>query len=125
MAPTVKGTNLPTGSGLNYPIQYKYQRANQPLQVTDEYGHWRKVKDWQGDEGWIHKRLLTGVRYLRVMENDLALLSRPNAEARLRARLGQGTLLQLRACKDGWCQVDIKNMAGWVPSHAVFGAVAK
>ena len=113
--------NVRTGPGLTYPVKFKYLRARQPLQVVDEFGHWRKVRDWQGDEGWIHHRMLTGTRTLRVTADKVALLTRPMESARPRALIEQGALLHFTMCDPHWCRVKVQDYRGWIPRAAVFG----
>ena len=43
--------NLRIGSSTNYPIIVKYVTKNIPVEITDEYERWRKIRDMQGNEG--------------------------------------------------------------------------
>ena len=56
-------SNLRVGGNLDYPILLTYKVKNFPLQIIDEYEIWRKIIDIDGNQGWIHKSLLTGNRY--------------------------------------------------------------
>ena len=47
-------SNLRIGSSINYPIKLKYVIANTPVEIIDEYKNWRKIKDYEGNEGWLH-----------------------------------------------------------------------
>ncbi|MDP7625068.1 MAG: SH3 domain-containing protein, partial [Rhodospirillales bacterium] len=51
--------NLRTGPGVRYPVDWVYQRKNLPVEVIAEFGTWRKVRDVQGSQGWIHQSLLS------------------------------------------------------------------
>ncbi|MGT2466406.1 SH3 domain-containing protein [Mesorhizobium atlanticum] len=33
-----------------------------PLEIYQEYGNWRRVRDWDGSTGWIYHSLLSGRR---------------------------------------------------------------
>ena len=48
-------TNMRVGSSINYPIILKYTIKNMPIEIIDEYGLWRKTKDFKENIGWIHK----------------------------------------------------------------------
>ncbi len=47
-----KKANVRRGPGLSYRIDWVFQRRNMPLQITAEYGHWRRVVDRDGEGGW-------------------------------------------------------------------------
>ena len=49
-------SNLRVGPSLNYPIKIKYLYSNIPIEIIKEYKDWRKVNDFEGNEGWMHKR---------------------------------------------------------------------
>ena len=49
---------LRSGPGLRYPKVWIYQRRNMPMEVVSEFDTWRKVRDWEGSEGWVHQSLL-------------------------------------------------------------------
>ncbi|MDG1709030.1 MAG: SH3 domain-containing protein, partial [Emcibacteraceae bacterium] len=41
-------TNMRTGPGIEYPIDWIYLKEDYPLKVTAEYGNWRKIEDVDG-----------------------------------------------------------------------------
>ena len=42
-----------SGPGRNYPASWLYQRQGLPVQVTEVYPGWRKVRDPDGESGWM------------------------------------------------------------------------
>ncbi len=52
-----------TGPALRYPIKWVYQRSNLPVEIVQEFDTWRKIRDMDGDDGWVHQSLLSGDRY--------------------------------------------------------------
>src|SRR5258708_28049028 len=58
--------NLRTGPGVRYPVDWVLQRRNMPVEVLAEFENWRKIRDWQGTEGWVHQSMLSGRRYAIV-----------------------------------------------------------
>ncbi|MDD9332164.1 MAG: SH3 domain-containing protein, partial [Bartonella sp.] len=52
--------NMRVGPGNNYPIIFTYQKQGLPIEIIQEYDQWRKVRDAEGDEGWIYQSLLSG-----------------------------------------------------------------
>ena len=51
-----------TGPGQKYPVQWIFRKKDVPVEIILEYDVWRKVKDYDGHEGWVHKTLLSGKR---------------------------------------------------------------
>src|SRR6516165_2822675 len=54
--------NLRVGPGENYPIEWVLTRKEMPVEIVKEFENWRMIRDWQGTEGWVHERMLTGKR---------------------------------------------------------------
>jgi SH3-like domain-containing protein len=52
--------NLRVGPGENYPIEWVLTRKEMPVEIVKEFENWRMIRDWQGTEGWVHERMLTG-----------------------------------------------------------------
>ena len=47
--------NLRTGPGVQYPIEWVYRRQHLPVEIIAEFRTWRKIRDWQGAQGWVHQ----------------------------------------------------------------------
>src|SRR5579863_7400127 len=54
--------NLRSGPGDRYPIQWVYVRKDWPVEVIAQWDHWRRVRDWEGTEGWVHEKMITNRR---------------------------------------------------------------
>ena len=42
--------------------QLGLQRAGLPVEITAEFENWRRIRDWEGAEGWVYHSLLSGRR---------------------------------------------------------------
>src|SRR5688500_14225938 len=58
-----------TGPAPRYPIKWIYKKEGFPVEVIQEFDVWRKVRDLDGDEGWINKALLSDKRFV-IVRND-------------------------------------------------------
>lgn len=112
--------NLRRGPSAEYRIDWVFRRRGIPLEVIDEYGNWRRVRDWEGVSGWIYAPLLSGRRTAIALKNT-EMRSRPTDTAFLVARIERGALLRLDACKSDWCRVLAEGLSGWVPRMALWG----
>lgn len=113
--------NLRSGPGVQYPIDWVYQRRDLPVQLIDQFETWRRVRDWQGTVGWVHQSMVHGKRTVMVTAPDIVLRREPNSGAAGLARLEEKVIASLKACKTGWCEIEVKGMSGWLPNDAIFG----
>jgi SH3-like domain-containing protein len=113
--------NVRRGPSLSHRIDWVFTRRDMPLEVTDEYGHWRRVRDRDGQGGWIHHSLLSGVRTVIVEEDMAALRLKPAPDAPVTARAEAGVVAALGPCQRDWCRVGASGYRGWIPKRAVWG----
>ena len=114
--------NVRTGPGRRYPIKFiLHQKV--PLKIIDEYGNWRKIKDWEGEEGWIHRLLLHNDRLGIVRVPITGLYEKQDTKSRLKARLSRNVILLLKTCNQYWCYVDNSTIytLGYVQTKDIWG----
>ncbi len=121
--------NLRVGPGRDYSIAWRYTKSGLPMEITQEYDNWRRVRDVDGTEGWILGSLLSGERaaivspWKRSMAKDnlISLMRAPAADSRIVARLEPGVILDIRACNGTWCEAEVAGVTGWVEQNALWG----
>ena len=108
--------NVRTGPGVQYPVDWVFQRQGLPVEVIAEYRTWRKIRDWQGTQGWVHQSLLAGKRNVIVIGGTRALLAKPEPDAKAVAQLEAGVVASLVSCPEGsaWCRIEIDGFDGWL-----------
>ena len=57
---SLKGDKVIERGPTDYKIDWVYKKKHLPLMIVSEFGHWRKVTDFEGYSGWIYKDLLSG-----------------------------------------------------------------
>lgn len=116
--------NLRTGPGFQYPVEWVYHRATLPMEIVAEYRNWRKVRDWQGAEGWVHKRMLSGRRSVITTGGVQALRAEPEARSPELALIEPGVIARLQSCPEsrGYCRVRVSGLEGWLDRDAFWGA---
>ena len=65
-----KEVNVRAGPGVRYPVDWVYKRKNMPVEVIAQFGTWRKIRDVQGAQGWIHQSMLSGARFVGLGEAE-------------------------------------------------------
>lgn len=113
--------NLRTGPGVRYPVEWVLQRRYMPVEVLAEFENWRKIRDWQGTEGWVHQSMLSGRRYAIVTGDVRVIRRQPEPNSPAVARLEPGVVAQLVECKDQWCRVDTNGIKGWLTRGDFWG----
>ena len=115
---------LRSGPGDKWAVRWEYRHRDLPLMVIDEYDHWRKVRDADGTEGWLHKNLLVSARTVTVTAPSLTVRRAPDLKAAPAAVLEHRVVTRLQGCSGDWCRVRDVNFEGWVPRNAVWGVAA-
>ncbi|MFA5580369.1 MAG: SH3 domain-containing protein [Paracoccaceae bacterium] len=116
--------NVRRGPSLSHRIDWVFTRADMPLEITAEYGHWRRVRDRDGMGGWVHYALLSGVRTVIVEQDMTALHMRADAATPVVAQLQAGVIARLGECIPDWCRLTAEGHRGWAPKTALWGVAA-
>lgn len=147
--PAINGTGLPIprfvslkasranvrkGPSLDHAILWTFTRPGLPLEITAEFGNWRRVRDWEGDAGWMHHSLLEGRRTVMVTgarkgarkgakkDEDLyALHQRPGSGSPVAAYAERGLVARLSSCTGAWCRVAAQGEEGWIERKNLWG----
>lgn len=115
------------GPSLDYATRFIYQAPGLPLEVTQEYGRWRQVRDYDGASGWMYGALLSGRRTGVIapwLKGDVPLRIAASAEARATAMLQPRVQVQLSSCDGHWCRVHLSGdrLSGYVRQASIWGA---
>lgn len=112
--------NLRTGPGTRYPIRWVYKRRHMPVEVIEEFGQWRKLRDVAGDEGWAHQSQLSGSRTV-VFKAETVLKRYPETDAPPMIKASKGVVAQVLECDIDWCEVQVESYKAWVQKPAIWG----
>ncbi len=108
--------NVRVGPGTRYDISWVFVKAGLPVEIIQEFDTWRKIRDLDGQEGWVHQNLLVGNRaaYITpwVADNKVALRAGPEADAGVRAWLTSRLLVQIEECDGAVCEVSARDEGG-------------
>jgi len=115
------GANGRHGPGLEHRVDWVYERAGLPLQVTGESGPWRRVVDPDGAVTWMHSQSLDN-RRMTYVQSETPLRRSARDSARTIAVLEEGVVGALTACDGEWRRVAVGGRVGWAPAAALWGA---
>ena len=113
-----------SGPDTKYPIEWIYRQKGAPVEIINEFGLWRQIKDWEGSESWVHKSMLTGRRFVRVMnlgENNI--YNDDNYQSKVIAKVEDGVIGEIKQCRKNneFCLIKFNTIEGWVPKNILFG----
>ncbi|WP_235562573.1 SH3 domain-containing protein [Brevundimonas sp. Root1423] len=112
-----------SGPGLDYRILWEYRASGLPVQVVAETTEWRKICDPEGAVAWVHRSVVSSRRsVLNASDAEVPIRAGRSDTAPVRARLSPHALASMDECEDGWCEVRVRRLRGWVRQMAVFGA---
>lgn len=113
--------NVRAGPGVRYPVKWKFVSRSMPVQIIAQYDTWRKIRDWEGAEGWVHRAMLSSKRSLILTGKGQTMRRTPQKDAPAVARLAPGLVVRITRCERKWCEVDAKGYEGWIRRAGVWG----
>lgn len=116
-----KEANVRSGPGKRYPIKWVYSRKDLPVEIVEEYEFWRKIRDIQGDEGWIHKSQLSGYRTAIVRVNNSKLYDIPSVKSAVQGVLENGVIINIDSCEEGFCHAEVSDIEGYIEVTNIWG----
>ena len=115
-------SNLRVGPGEKYPIKLRYIVADTPVEIIDEFKDWRKINDYEGNKGWMHKSLIKGKRFAIVntlYQEGLQVYNKPKGNNI--GKIGKRNILEVKTCLMNWCKIKHKKNTGWVNKLNLWG----
>lgn len=118
--------NVRTGPSVRYPIKWTYQRQGWPVEILASFEQWHKVKDIDGDQGWVHESLITKNRRVIVQGEGIVKIHRlPIANSAPIMLAEKGVIAPLLSCKNHWCKVKLAGDKGWIQRKHLWGVYAQ
>ena len=109
--------NVRVGPGTQYPISWVYKQKYWPVEAVAKHQGWYKIRDVDGEEGWIYGRFFSKKRYGIVYnpkEQTPVNMYKKRDGRRVILRFEHGALVRLRACELDICKVSYGKTKGWM-----------
>jgi SH3-like domain-containing protein len=113
--------NLRIGPSYEHPVSYIYEKRNLPVEVIEEFEVWRKVKDYQGEVGWIHLSQLSRKRTLLTFKDGIVIFKKSTIYSEPIIKIGKLETAVIKKCIPGWCLIEIQKYKGWIQTDQVWG----
>lgn len=125
---SIKSANahMRVGPSTDYATNWVYSARGLPLEIIEEYGNWRQVRDQDGTSGWMFAPLLSGRRTAVVgpwLAKSVKLHDAPRPSASVIAELAPSVRLNIRNCDGSWCDVSLqtRRLSGYVAQADLWG----
>jgi SH3-like domain-containing protein len=115
--------NMRAGPGVRYPVDWVYLRRDLPVEIIAEFDIWRKIRDPDGAEGWVHKSMLSGRRMMMVKKDHVMLRRTADDTASAAAWLENGVIGKILQCpkESAFCRVEVEGDPGWLRRDEMWG----
>lgn len=116
--------NIRIGPSRDHDIAWTFLRSSLPVEITQEFDVWVRVRDAEGQEGWVQRSFLSGKRTALVSPwntaEPTAVWVRPDQPS-LVARLSANVLVDVDRCDGRMCRVTVDKVSGWVDQGRLWG----
>ena len=114
--------NMRESPSANSKIKWVYRRKGLPMEVLASFEVWRRVRDMDGEIGWVHVALLSRDRTVVVEPGkDTPVRRREEAASDIVAEAKPGAIGKLMGCGKLACQVKFDRASGWVERGRLWG----
>ena len=123
--------NMRAGPSKDHATRWVYEKAGLPVEIIAEFDNWRRIRDSDGEDGWVWHSLLSGRRTALVApwqgeDGPLDLRARESEAATVVARLEPGVVVGVSACSGEWCRIVVpgpgrSEIAGWLHQDRLWG----
>ncbi len=118
--------NMRSGPGTNYKVLWQLGKGF-PLKVLKRKGDWYRVQDFEGDIGWVHRKVTTKKNHMIVKVNKksqkrINVRSAPGTKNEIVAKAYYGVVFRTVQQKSGWVEVEHeKGVTGWIKRSLLWG----
>ena len=117
--------NVRRGPSSDHPVAWVFQRKGLPVEIVAEFENWRRVRDSDGEEGWILQNMLAGKRTAEIAPwkqgHNVQLVNSPKSGAGVVAEVGSGVVAEVENCDGNWCELSAGGYDGFVQQTQLWG----
>jgi SH3-like domain-containing protein len=103
-------------------VKWIYHRKGLPVEVLAKYDVWRRVRDSDGEIGWVHVAMLSTDRMALVIGPDNAVARQEERYgAPVAAEVQPGAIGELKSCGRLACRIVFGDIEGWIDRSRLYG----
>ncbi|MHB1248600.1 MAG: SH3 domain-containing protein [Polaromonas sp.] len=113
--------NMRSGAGTKHPIVWALSKGY-PLEVTGRKGKWFKVRDFEGDTGWVYRPMVGKKPHVIVKVGIANIRRAPGTGSRILAKAEYGDVLRTLERRNNWVKVQREGgLKGWISRGLLWG----
>jgi SH3-like domain-containing protein len=116
--------NVRRGPSSEHPVAWVFQRKGLPVEIIAEFENWRRIRDSDGEEGWILQSMLAGKRTAVVAPwragKPLPLYAQ-EGQGSMVANLSAGVMGEVKTCNGQWCELAVEGYDGYAEQAMLWG----
>lgn len=113
------GINLRSGANTNAEVLFQLP-AGYPLEVLGKEGQWLKVRDYEGDKGYIQESLVGKTPHVIVKVKECKIRSGPSANDPVVGNGVKDVIFAKVEQKGDWVKISHPELTGWVHKDLVW-----
>jgi SH3-like domain-containing protein len=118
----IKGdiANIRSGPGTNTEVLWRVEMYY-PVDIVHKQGDWYLFKDFEGDEGWIHRSLLTPLDTVVVKRDECNVRSGPGTENEVQFVAEKGIPFKVIKRQGAWLHLQhADGDTGWIHKNLIW-----
>lgn len=120
MAVRTDSANIRSGPGLKESTLWQVEKYF-PVIIVETKGEWRRIKDFEGDQGWIHVSMLDKTPTVIVRSTKCNLRTGPGTQFSIAFTVEKGIPFKVLKSKGEWLEVEhADGDRGWLSKPLVW-----
>ncbi len=114
LAVSASVANIRSGPGTEYDIIWQVGKYH-PIQIIKKSGTWYRFRDFEQDEGWIHKSLVSKIRTIITKKKKSNIRSGPGTRHKIVFTVEKGIPFRVIKRKGSWIIIEhADGDKGWI-----------
>ncbi len=120
LAVTANVANVRSGPGTQYDVIWKIEKYH-PVLVIHKTNPWYQFKDFEGDQGWVHKSLVDRIKTV-ITKGDISnIRSGPGTKFKVLFKVEKGIPFKVVKRKGSWIHIQhADGDEGWIHASLVW-----
>ncbi|MFH0730798.1 MAG: SH3 domain-containing protein [Pseudomonadota bacterium] len=116
----VPSANVRSGPGPTADLLWRVEQYH-PLDIVEKKGDWYRFRDFEGDEGWIHKALMGNIPAVIIKKDKTNIRSGPDTKSDIVFTVEKGIPFKVVSKKGQWIEVEhADGDKGWINAPMVW-----
>ncbi|MDY0389858.1 SH3 domain-containing protein [Desulfobulbus oligotrophicus] len=113
------GINMRSAPNTNADVLFELP-LGYPLEVLKKEGQWLKVRDYEGDKGYVLESLTTRTPYAIIKVRQCKILAGPGSKEKVIGTGVKDVIFAKGERKGEWVKVTHPSLSGWVHKNSVW-----